>query len=141
MTKNGQSSLRLTALCAALLVLSTGTANADRDQTCTLRGGNHQAIYHCPEHYDAVVAGDGTDKCDGSCYESQNIQGLSVALSEIINSRFHTKLQVDSFRPLAQRLLEQGFVRIRTGEPLTDEATAWRFSADLTIRVRPDQPR
>ncbi len=130
-----------------IALLMTVSALGERDQTCHLKGGNQQADYHCPEHYDAVVAGEGTDKCDGSCYATKNIGSLSTALSEIINRRFHLKSLPESFTPLARRLEERGSVRIRAGETLFIVQTAAGYTlhqtapTDLTLRVRPDEAR
>ena len=69
---------RFTVILSTALVSLVAAAPtfADRDQTCKLRGGNQRADYHCPEGFDVVVAGELTDRCDGSGYAKGDSKSL-----------------------------------------------------------------
>lgn len=132
--KNDWSGRRAAAILSALLIVVTilvSTLRADRDLSCKLKSGG-QADYHCPVNFHAVVAGDNTDRCDGSCYANGDAGGLTAALRDIIVRRF----KVESTAPLlarwGQQLQQQGLVRIPAGD-----LPAGRVSSeDLIVRTR-----
>lgn len=59
---------------------------ADQHGTCSLRSGG-VAYYHCPEGYDAIISGDGTDTCDGECYRRGDKGSLDKALFLMVERR------------------------------------------------------
>ena len=69
----------------AFVVLSS-VSLAERDGTCNLKSGG-VAHYHCPDGYDVIIAGDGTDECDGECYKRENKADLERAISFIVGRR------------------------------------------------------
>lgn len=96
-------------LGATLLMAWSCIALADQNQTCRLRGGKQQADYHCPDNYDAIVAGEGTDRCDGGCYKRGNISSLSSAVDAIFVRRFGLNLSNKSLQYVTENLQQKGY--------------------------------
>ena len=70
-----------------LCALTSSIAQADQERTCILEGREHEAHYHCPNGFEAIVAGENTKKCDGACYQRGNQNSLEMAISMILRSR------------------------------------------------------
>jgi hypothetical protein len=118
-----------------LLVMSIPQLRAERDQTCKLKGGNQEAEYHCPNNFDAVVAGEGTDRCDGACYASNNTASLINALRDILARRFGEEIPPAGLMPLARRLQKEGFVRVRKSDWFAVESTEPQEAVPIRIRT------
>ncbi len=68
--------------------------SADQDGTCNLKSGG-VAYYHCPDGYDVVISGDGTDVCDGECYKTGDETSAKKALYRLAKRRGGANYAID----------------------------------------------
>lgn len=92
-----------------MLLVHRAPLYAQSDLTCKLKGGNQQADYHCPEHFNVVIAGEDTDRCDGACYKVDEKDSLRGALKEIMRRRLHEEPSDSTVADLADRLESKGY--------------------------------
>jgi hypothetical protein len=67
-------------------------AVAGQHETCIQKGGQHKAHYHCPDGYEAIIAGEGTYECDGECYIKGDKGSLKKGISRLIERRFGSEV-------------------------------------------------
>lgn len=80
---------RLIIFLMALVTFALpSTVIADKDGHCNLKNGG-KALYHCPEGYEVIIAGEGTDLCDGECYLNGNKASLENAIYNLVIRRSH----------------------------------------------------
>jgi len=70
------------------------TASADQDGSCHLKSGG-VAYYHCPDGYDIVISGHGTDVCDGECYQRGDETSAKNALYRLAKRRGVSYREID----------------------------------------------
>lgn len=130
---------KITILFPALMLMVLALpARADRDQSCTLKGGNQRAEYHCPVGFDAIVAGEGTDRCDGSCYAKGDRKALSGALTDLFASRYGMHASGESTITLSQQLEKYGSVRFHAGESIPG---GFHLDQEVSFKIRPNEPK
>jgi hypothetical protein len=56
----------------------------------------HEADYHCPDGYDANVAGEGSARCTGACYKKGDLASFLTALQYHARARNASLLVHDS---------------------------------------------
>ena len=79
--------IRLIIFLIALVTFTLpSSVIADKDGQCNLKNGG-KALYHCPEHYEVIIAGEGTDLCDGECYMNGNKASLENAIYNLVIRR------------------------------------------------------
>lgn len=91
-------------------------ARGGQHETCIQKGGQYKAHYHCPEGYEAIIAGEGTFECDGECYRKGDKQSLKGAVKRIYERYFgHEAVVLSSegeFEKIADSLLRGQRYRI-----------------------------
>lgn len=76
------------SLIVSWIVCFSINAMGGQHETCIQKGGEYKAHYHCPDGYEAVIAGEGTLECDGECYRKGDKQSLKGAIKRIYERRF-----------------------------------------------------
>ncbi len=90
-------------LTILFLTIQINISQADQDGECGLRGGG-KALYHCPEHYDVIIAGNDTDLCDGRCYKIGNQVSAKKAVMAIYK-QFGVSMSDENIRAITTNIL------------------------------------